>query len=143
MTRAGRSGFSLVEAMISLLLIGILFVAVLMIFYQTVGVQLSSEDLASANNYARSAVEEVKSMIWTRIPLDETGNWYLDPINLQKPNTYDSEDGEYHIVRTIANPEANLISVTVNVYAIDSPGEAGIAQDPKVTLSTNIYKYCL
>ena len=143
MIHTDRSGFNILEVMISLMLVGILFISVLTMFYQTVNVQLLSEDLASANNYARAAVEEVKSMNWTLIPLDEAGTWYLDPSAQTKPNTYDSEDGEYHIVRTITRPEANVINITVDVFQIDSPGEAGIAAEPQVTLSTDIYKYCL
>jgi prepilin-type N-terminal cleavage/methylation domain-containing protein len=139
--KPNRQGFSLVEAMISIVLLGILAVGALLIFYQTVNVQLSGEDLASANNLARTGVEEVKLIPYANIPIDETGDWYLNPPTNTKPNTYDSPDGQFRVIRTITTPESNIKRITVEVYTIDSPGEDGVALEPDVTMMTDIYKY--
>ncbi len=139
--KPNRKGFSLVEAMISVVLLGILAVGALMIFYQTVNVQLSGEDLAAANNLARTGIETVKLIPWANIPLDSTGNWYLDPPTNSRPNTYNTADGQFKVVRTITVPETNMKRITVQVFTIDSPGEAGVSAESEVTMITDIYKF--
>lgn len=141
MTASKRKGFSLIEVLIGLLIIGILFVSAMMIIVQTVRIQLISEDTAYANSLARRAVEEVKAINWTMIPLDSTGTTNLDPVNNRWPNSYKTEDGQYQVVRTITLPETNIKRITVNVFFIDSQGQAGVAEEPSVTMITDIYKF--
>lgn len=141
MTAKSRKGFSLIEVLIGLLIIGILFVSAMMIIVQTVRVQLISEDTAYANSLARRAVEEVKAINWAMIPPDANGTAYLDPVNLRWPNSYTTEDGQYSVVRTITIPETNVKRITVNVFFIDSPGQEGEPEEPSVTMITDIYKF--
>ncbi|MCD6118228.1 type II secretion system protein [bacterium] len=135
------SGFTLLEAMISILVVGLLFLGALMIFYQSVEIQLSSEDVAYANNLARTGVEEVKALRWLNIPLDDTGTSYLDPYTQTKPNTYVTDDGEYRVVRTITDPMPDVKRITVNIYTIDSSGEGGVSSEPAVTMVTDLFKH--
>lgn len=136
-----RGGFSLMEVMIGLLIVGILFVSAMMVVYQTVNIQLMSEDTAYANSIARRGVEEVKAINWAMIPIDQTGAGYLDPVGNRWPNTYTSDDGKFKIVRTVTIPDTNIKRITVNIFLIDRPGEAGEAEEPHVTMVTDLYKF--
>lgn len=136
-----RRGFSIVEIMLSILVVGILFVSGLMIFYQGVLVQNMAEDKARANSAARAAVEEVKQIKYSLIPLDSTGSGFLDAPATTKPNSYTVTGGQIRVVRTITSSVAGVKTVTVNVYRIDISGHAGVQQTATVTLTSDIYKY--
>ncbi|MEP0813104.1 MAG: type II secretion system protein [bacterium] len=139
--RRNRRGFSLIELMIAIVVIAIMFISALAIFFQTVHVQLTSEDQAIANNLARAAIEEVKSIRWSRIPLDSTGTGYLDPPRNTIANDFVTDDGELRVVRTIEIPETNIKRISVNVYQIDVSGRPGEQDVPIVTLVEDIYKF--
>lgn len=141
--RKNTRGFSLIEILAAMLVLGILFGGTGVLFYQSVKVELMAEDRARSNNLARAALEEVKRLTWTKIPLDLDGSGILDWDESGEglPNNYYTEDGEYHIIRTITVPEQYVKRVTVSVYTIDSPGVAGERDEPDVVLSTDIYKF--
>lgn len=139
--KRNRRGFSLIEVMIAIVVIAIMFISALAIFFQTVHVQLTSEDQAIANNLARSAIEEVKTIRWNLIPLDSTGGGYLDPPSNTIANDYITDDGELHVVRTIVIPETNIKRVSVSVFQIDVSGRPGEQDVPIVTLVEDIYKF--
>ena len=136
-----RKGYSLVEIMISILVVGILFISGLLIFYQGVQVQIMAEDQASANNLARKAIEEVKTYKWNVIPIDNTGAGYLDPPTNSKPNSYTTNDNSLRLERTVTVPELGIKRVTGNVWRIDVTGDPGQQENPTVTLVTDIYKF--
>ncbi len=136
-----RGGFSLIEVLVGLLILGVLFVSALLIVVQTVRIQLTSEDTAYANSLARRAVEEVKAVNWAMIPSDSTGSGFLDPVNNRWPNTYTTEDGQYKVERTITIPDTNVKRISIRVFFIDQQGEEGIEEVPSVTMQTDLYKF--
>ncbi len=136
-----RGGFSLIEVLVGLLILGVLFVSALLIVVQTVRIQLTSEDTAYANSLARRAVEEVKAVNWAMIPPDSTGSGFLDPVNNRWPNTYTTEDGQYKVERTITIPDTNVKRISIRVFFIDQQGEEGIEEVPSVTMQTDLYKF--
>jgi prepilin-type N-terminal cleavage/methylation domain-containing protein len=123
--RQKSSGFSLLEVMVALAILGVAVVAVFQLFSITLRLTRKADDYTKAIFYARSVLDEAYA-----VPDAEDGSEsidFRDGFEAKKVTTLEStsEDGKlklYEIVVTVTWPPSNSLTIRGlrNVYEAES-----------------------
>jgi len=123
-----KKGFTYIELLITLAIIGMLFVPVMQLFSHALYSTSTSQDLITATNLAKWEMERVKNLALTKQQLKEAGD-SIYPGPAQEP--LEMNQMKWRIARKII-PEKDPLEVRVSAYRDGQP------QEPLVTLVTLI-----
>ena len=126
-----KKGFTYIELLITLAIIGVLFVPVMQLFSHSLYATGDSQDLITATNLATWEMEKVKNLAYTKAQLKEMGSAIYPPEG-EEPLVMNNAN--WRIERRIVN-ESEPLRVEVAVYRDGFPAE------PLVTLVTVSYTH--
>ena len=115
---SGKTGISMIESMIGILIVTIVVLGIIPIFVRTFYVQHNAEELVLASNLAREKVEQLTEVGYDGLAIRET--------------TEETEDGRFKLITKITNElDANgnpkrMKKIVVQVYRL-RPTESRIS----------------